>query len=151
MSGRGFTYRLESLIKLRSAERDSMRSDLQRAIACAEQRAKERDALTAAIARAELEVRALRASGGSIFPDSELRLHDYLAQQRKLREAKQREVDEAEREVHKAMSALEVKLQDVKALEKHRSRQHRRFEEDAVRAGFNAADDQWMRRKREGS
>ena len=151
MSGeRKFRYRLESVIKLRAAERDALKGDLERANDAVERKARECDALKATIEGAERELRALYASGAELRLDGQLRLQAYLKQQRELRRARQTELEEASRAMMRVLSELELKVQDTKALENHRARKRRQFDEQEMRIVMNAADEQEMRRKRDG-
>jgi len=151
MSGeRKFRYRLESVIKLRAAERDVLKGDLERANDAVERKARECDALKATIEGAERELRALYASGAELRLDGQLRLQAYLKQQRELRRARQTELEEASRAMMRVLSELELKVQDTKALENHRARKRRQFDEQEMRIIMNAADEQEMRRKRDG-
>jgi hypothetical protein len=147
---RKFRYRLESVIKLRAAERDALKGDLERANAAVESKARECDALREAIELAESELRALYRSGAELPLDGQLRLQAYLKQQRELRRARQRELEEASRAMMRVLSELELKVQDTKALESHRARKRRQFDEQQMRVIMNAADEQEMRRKRDG-
>jgi flagellar biosynthesis chaperone FliJ len=121
---RRFSYRLDSLIRLRSAERDALGGEL---------------------ARVTREF-----DGARMSVDEELRMQSYLAQRRRERETKQRERDEAMRVVDKALAELQAKRRDAMALEAHRDRQRRRFDGEQARVALNSADDQWLRRKGRG-
>ena len=147
--GRKFTYRLEALVKLRSAERDALKTDLERANDAVESKARECDDLKRAIELAESALRALYRAGSELPLDGQQRLQLYLKQQRELRGAKQRELEEASRAMMRVLSELELKVQDTKALESHRERKQRQFDEQELRLNLNAADEQWMRRKRD--
>jgi hypothetical protein len=149
VSERRFTYRLESLIRLRTAERDALRTDVERATGAYQSKARECQNLSRAIELAEGELRALYRSGSELPLDGHARLQVYLKQQRELRRAKQVELEDASRAMDRAIAALELKLQDTKALESHRARKRRQFDEQETRLELNAADEQWLRRKRD--
>ena len=151
MSGqeRKFKYRLESLVKLRSAERDALKNDVERASGEVQKRTRERDDIERTIELAEDELRALYRGGADLSLDAQSRLQLYLRQQRGLRSAKQRELEEATRVMQAVLCALELKVQDTKALEKHRDRQRRQFDDVQTRVTLHAADEQWLRRKQE--
>jgi hypothetical protein len=146
---RKFRYRLEALIRLRAAERDALKTALERAAEEVERRSRACEAVARAIELAESELRALYRDGADLPLDGQLRLQLYLKQQRAIRTAKQREVDEASRAMHLALSELELKLQDTKALESHRERKRQQFDEIQARAAMHTADEQWLRLKRD--
>jgi flagellar biosynthesis chaperone FliJ len=144
---RRFRYRLDSLIRLRSAERDALSGEAARAAREVQDRARECEELAQAVELAERMLRTLRRDGASISVDEELRLQSYLGLHRRQREAKQRELDQASRSMEKALAELQAKQRDARALESHRERQRRRFDEQAARVALNGADEQWLRKK----
>lgn len=147
---RRFSYRLETLIRLRAAERDALRSEVARATRTLEDRTRECDAISRSVEMAESMLRGLRRSGAQMSVDEEMRLQEYLHHRRQQHEAKQRELADAARARLQVLSELQSKQQDAKALEAHRSRQRRRFDDAQARAALNTADDQWLRRKKDG-
>ena len=147
---RRFSYRLDSLIRLRSAERDALSGELARVGRELESRTRECEEISRAIDLAEGLLRALRRDGARMSVDEELRMQSYLAQRRRERETKQRERDVAMRAVDKALAELQAKSRDAMALEAHRDRQRRRFDGEQARVALNTADDQWLRRKGRG-
>lgn len=147
--GRKFRYRLEPLVKLRSAERDALKAELERAADEVDRKAAECDLLARAIDRAEGELRALCRGGAELPLDAHQRLQLYLRRQRELRGAKQRELDAAALVVERKLSELQLKLQDTKALESHRERKRRQFDDTQLRALMSAADERWLARKRD--
>jgi flagellar biosynthesis chaperone FliJ len=62
---------------------------------------------------------------------------------------KRRELDEASQALHRVLEQLLAKQREAKALEKHRDRQRRDFDQAQARLALRAADEDWMRRKRE--
>ena len=147
---RRFRYRLDSLIRLRAAERDALSGELASARRELENRTRECDEISHAIDLAEGLLRALRRDGARMSVDEELRVQSYLGLRRREREAKQRGRDEALRAVETALAELQAKQRDAMALEAHRDRQRRRFDEQQARVALNSADDQWLRRKGRG-
>jgi hypothetical protein len=147
---RRFRYRLDTLIRLRLAERDALSGEVACAMREVEKRARECEAVSHAIELAERMLRSLRRDGAPLSLDEELRLQSYLGLRRRQHEAKQRELDDASRAMEKLLSDLEAKRRDAKALENDRDRQRRRFDEHAARIALNAADEQWLRRKGDG-
>lgn len=145
---RPFHYRLEPLARLRAAERDALKAELERAAGEVDRKARERDRVARGIERAEEDLRALRHGGAHLSVDAQLRVQRYLQQQRELKAARQRELDEAARVVEVKLGELQLKLQDTKALENHRERQRRQFDEVQLRGALNTADERWLGRKR---
>jgi flagellar biosynthesis chaperone FliJ len=144
---RRFSYRLDSLIKLRSAERDALSGEVARATREFETRTRERAEISRTIDLAESLLRALRRDGARMSVDEELRMQSYLGLRRRERETKQRELDAASRAMEKALAELQAKQRDAMALEAHRDRQRRRFDEQQSRVALNTADDQWLRKR----
>ena len=149
MSDKPFRYRLQPLIGLRSAERDALQGDMRRAAAEVEKRGGELEQLSREIVAAEGRLRGLLADGASIAVDEQLRLQGYLDSCRKRREAKRRELDEASQALHRVLEQLLAKQREAKTLEKHRERQRRDFDQAQARLAHRAADELWLRRKRE--
>jgi flagellar export protein FliJ len=144
-----FKYRLEPLISLRSAERDALQEEMRRAAGEVERRTHECEDLSREIASAEGALRNALRSGASIAIDEQMRLQSYLDGRRRAREAKQRELEAASLEMHRVLDRLTAKQRDAKALEKHRDRKRRQFDLEQSRLALKAADDQWLRRKRD--
>ena len=149
MKERSFKYRLESLVKLRAAERDALKTDMARAAERVEKKARECADIAREVELAESELRTLNRSGAELSLDGQLRLQLYLKQRREKRAAKQRELDEVSRAMELVLAQLQLKVQDTKALESHRDRKRRQFDEGQARASLHAADEQWMRRRRD--
>lgn len=147
---RRFSYRLDSLIRLRSAERDALGSELARATRELESRTRQCDEIARAIDLAESLLRGSRRGGARMAVDEELRTQAYLAQRRRERDASERERDAAARVVDKALAELQAKSRDTMALEAHRDRQRRRFDGEQARVALNSADDRWLGRKGRG-
>jgi flagellar biosynthesis chaperone FliJ len=122
---------------------------MRHAAAEVEKRTRECEELLRDIGAAEGRLRGLLADGTSIAVDEQLRLQAYLDSRRRQREAKSRELDEASRAMHRVLEQLLAKQREAKALEKHRERQRREFDQAQARLAHKAADDQWLRRKRE--
>jgi hypothetical protein len=142
-----FAYRLEALIRLRSAERDALKAPMQEAAREVERRSRECEEILRAIERGEAELRALLASGASIAVDEQLRVQAYLGAERARHAAKRRELAEAIERSTRLMSELAARSRDTRALELHRQRKRREFDEEAGRALLNAADAQWLARR----
>ncbi len=153
MSGREtrFAYRLDTLIRLRSAERDAASAAAAQAAREVEQRSRECDAIVHAIERAEGELRALCASGESIAIDAQLRLQFYLRAERQRQRDKRRELDEATKVMDRLSTELQARSRDARALELHRERKRRAFDVERQRASLNAADEQWLAARKDKS
>jgi flagellar export protein FliJ len=149
MTDKPFRYRLQPLIGLRSAERDALQGEMRRAAAEVENRTRECEELGRDIVAAERRLRGLLADGASIAVDEQLRLQGYLDSCRRRRDLKRRELDEASQALHRVLEQLLAKQREAKALEKHRDRQRRDFDQAQARLALRAADEDWMRRKRE--
>jgi len=143
-----FKYRLDALIKLRAAERDVLKIDVERAFGEVERKTRERDSIARSIRLAEEELRSLCRSGAELQLENQLRLQLYLRQQWEMRSAKQSELDEAARVASLVVAQLDLKLKDTKALESHRERKRRQFDGEQLRVAMNVADEQWSRCKR---
>jgi flagellar biosynthesis chaperone FliJ len=142
-----FAYRLETLIRLRSAERDAASAAAAQAAREVERRSRECDAIVHAIEGAEAELRALCASGESIAVDAQLRLQLYLRAERQRHRDKRHELGEATKVMDRLSTELQERSRDARALELHRERKRRAFDVDQQRASLNAADEQWLARK----
>jgi chaperonin cofactor prefoldin len=141
-------YRLEPLARLRTAEGDALKAELEHAADEVGRKERERDYVARGIERAEEDLRALRRGGALLSVDAQLRVQSELRQQLERRPARQRELDEAARSFEVKLGELRLKLQDSRALENHRGRQRRAFDEAQLRAALNAADERWLGRKR---
>src|SRR5262245_12300714 len=146
---RRFRYRLDPLIRLRSAERDALKGDVRRAAEEVDRRTSEVERVSREVSEAEGELRAALRSGAAIAVDEQMRLQAYLKQRRAQRVAKQRELDQATLAMSRVLEELISKQRDAKTLEKHRDRQQRQFEQTESRVALNAADDQWLRKRKE--
>jgi flagellar export protein FliJ len=146
---RRFQYRLEPLIRLRSAERDVLKGEMRQAAEEVEKRTREVEQVSREVQAAESELRAALRSGAAIAVDEQQRLQGYLKQRREQREAKQRSLDAASQAMFQVIERLNAKQQDTRALEKHRERQRRQFDQAEARVALNSADDQWLRKRRE--
>jgi flagellar export protein FliJ len=148
---RKFAYRLEALIRLRSAERDAAGAQAAEAAREVEQRSRECDALVHGIERAEGELRALCASGASIAVDAQLRLQAYLHAERQRLRDKRRELDEANQRMARRRAELQERSRDARALELHRERKRVAFDLERQRAAHHAADESWLARRKDKS
>ena len=141
-----FEYRLEALIRLRSAERDALKVSANEAAHAVEQRSRECDDLVHAISRAEDALRELCASGERIAVDEQLRLQAYLGEERRRHKDKRRELGEAVERMSKISAELQARSRDARALELHRERQRHAHDAERQRAAFDAADELWLSR-----
>jgi hypothetical protein len=143
MSGRSpkFEYRLEALIRLRSAERDALKTSANEAAREVEKRSRECDDLVHVISRAEGELRELCASGERIAVDEQMRLQAYLGEERRRHKAKRRELGEAVERMNKISAELQARSRDARALELHRERKRHAHDAEQQRASFDAADE----------
>jgi hypothetical protein len=144
-----FEYRLEALIRLRSAERDAAKASAAQAAREVELRSRECDAIGHSIEHAEGELRALCASGASIAIDEQMRLQAYLRQERARHKAKRRELGEAVQNMARLSNEAQTRSRDTRALELHRDRKRRAFDVDRQRAALNAADELWLARRKD--
>jgi hypothetical protein len=142
---RKFSYRLESLLRLRISERDALGSEVQLASKRLDQKTAERRLLEREIQRLENELRSLCRSGTELSLGPHARLQSYLRGQREKRNAKQAEVDDATRALTVAIAEVQAKTRDTKTLEKHKSRARDGFIRDETRAAWADADDLWLR------
>jgi hypothetical protein len=141
---RKFAYRLEALIRLRGAERDALKASRTQAAREVEKRSRECDDIGHAIQQAEWALRALLRSGESIAVDEQLRLQAYLQEERRRHKAKRKDLDEAVLTMSRVSAELAARQRDAKALELHKERKRRQFDESELRASLNAADDVWL-------
>ena len=142
-----FRYRLEPLAKLRAAERDALVVEAARAAREVERRSSEHERIGRRVERAEWALRTLNRGGAEIRVDEQLRLRGYLRLQRDERERAGHELAGALREQNRVLAALQDKQRDAKALETHRERKLRRFDEERARASAKAADERWLQRR----
>jgi flagellar biosynthesis chaperone FliJ len=149
MSGRErtFAYRLERLLALRGAERDSLRAPVTAAAQEVERRERELETIAGGIRRIESGLRAVRG-GERIAVDEQLRLQAYLKRERRLEQAKRDELDAALRTLTRAVGELQAKHRDARALESHKERSRRRHDDAQARVAIRAADDAWLARKK---
>ena len=147
---RRFVHRLDPLMKLRAAERDALTVSAAAALREADQRTHEWQAAARSVARAEAALRELRASGRRLAPDQELRLLGYIAAERSRQDAALGRRDQAVQAAAGVRSELEGKQRDVKALERHRSRERSRLDEHERSAAQKASDDAWLARRGRG-
>jgi flagellar export protein FliJ len=143
-----FEYRLEALAQLRSAEREALKAEALQAANVVEARTREYRSLSEGISRAEASLRDGYRSGASISVDAEMRMRRYISELCERRGIKRRELDEATRLFRRALGELASKRKDAKALERHRERKQRRFEEEQVRRTIKANDELWLCRYR---
>jgi hypothetical protein len=143
-----FKYRLETLIRLRSAERDALKTEVERALSEVQMKTSERESITRSIRLAEEELRSRCCSGVELDLENQRRVQLYLRQQWEKQRTKQLEVQEAARAASSLVSQLDLKLKDAKALENHRERKRRQFDGERLRVAMNAADEQWAHRRR---
>ena len=146
---RRFTYRLDPLIKLRAAERDALKGEVRRAAEEVHRRTEAVEQVARDVVAAEGALRAALRSGAAIAIDEQQRLQAYLKQRRVQREARQRELDDATVAMNRVLEQLNSKQRDTRTLEKHRDRQRKQFDQTESRVALNAADDQYLRRRRE--
>jgi len=145
-SERRFTYRLESLMRLRAAERDAAAMRKMLAERALERCLNQCDEIMRSVVRVENELRKRRAGGQAIAVDEELRAQRYLEMRRKELDVRRSSLVQARRELAQRTDELDNKRRDAKALEKQRHRMKARFVEDEMRAALKAADEQWLRR-----
>ena len=146
---RRFIYRLDPLIKLRAAERDVLKGEARRAAEEVHQRTEAVEQVARDVVAAEGALRAALRSGAAIAIDEQQRLQAYLKQRRVQREARQRELDDATIAMNRVLEQLNSKQRDTRTLEKHRERQRKQFDQAESRVALNAADDQYLRKRRE--
>jgi flagellar biosynthesis chaperone FliJ len=148
---RAFAYRLEALIRLRGAERDAAKASRAQAALEVEKRSRECDDIRQAIQQAEWGLRALLRSGESIAVDEQMRLQAYLQEERGRHKAKRHELDEAMQSMSRLSAELAARQRAAKALELHKERKRRQFDESELRSSLNATDDLWLaqRKRRE--
>jgi hypothetical protein len=137
-------------MRLRAAERDALQGDAARATREVEDRTRECESISRSVELAEGLLRSLRRSGAQMSVDEEMRLQEYLRHRREQHAAKQRELEDALRARLEVLAQLQAKQQDARALETHRDRQRRRFDDAQARAALASADDQWLRRRKDG-
>lgn len=142
-----FHYRLDPLVRLRTAQRDAAQAEVARATREVEARLRESEALGRQIEGAHDAMRAANRRGGVIRADEQLRLRDYLHWQRDLLAAKEREVERLREALARALAALHEMRRSAKALELHRGRVRTQFEQRRQRAAAHDADDRWLGRR----
>lgn len=141
---RSFGYRLEALAKLRNAERDALKASATQAAREVEKHSRECDDIVHAIEQAEGTLRVLCASGERIAVDEQMRLQAYLRAERQRHQAKRRELSEAAALMSRLSTELQARSRDAKALELHRERKRRQFDDARTRASLDAADALWL-------
>jgi len=149
--GKKFRYSLESMLKVRQLERDTIAQQEASARAVLQQQERAAQEIQGRIAVTEIEIRSLSGVNTRIEPDREMRLRVYLDHARDELKAKMVEVEQANHVHQQLAKQLSRARQGIKALERHREHKAEEHFTEWQRAEQKGSDDLWLlRRERKG-